>query len=91
MTNREIDALVAERIFGWENPLSSPHLPHFSTSITDAWEVAEKIKEGGWHMVLHSSRGYICDLSNKGTVVVGYGPSASLAICLASLKAVSFS
>lgn len=61
MTDRELDALVAEKVMGWKrhpsvgvwyplnlHPLQNVYghvLPPYSTSIVAAWEVVEKIGE----------------------------------------------
>jgi hypothetical protein len=61
MTDRELDALVAEEVFGWQRPppedqdftvipmtyeqWSTLALPHYSTDIAAAWEVVEKLSE----------------------------------------------
>ena len=51
MTDRELDALVAEKVTGWHSDCMcygkpAPHPPPaYSTSIAAAWEVVEKILE----------------------------------------------
>ena len=75
MTNlsasRELDALVAEKVMGWERP-SDPSWsypaymhdqPAYSTSIADAWLVVEKLSDK-WEMNLRTilpARDYVCE------------------------------
>jgi hypothetical protein len=45
---REMDALVAEKVFGTTAPhriMAAHHLPPFSTDIEAAWEVVEKMRD----------------------------------------------
>jgi len=57
---RELDALVAEYIFGIEIPEEADiqyldtcmDLPHYSTSIEAAWEVVEKLEKQGFFFVI---------------------------------------
>ncbi len=66
---RELDALVAEKVMGWEDRrmvgLASPgwlkpgssqlhNLPRYSANIRDAWEVVEKLKADGWNIHMDS-------------------------------------
>ena len=108
MTNRELDALIAEKVFGWthcapNSPYDGevtgvffgtgrPHgggtipLPHYSTDISAAWEVVEKVG------LLNE---YLLGCWDDGIWVVSdvdgnwYADAvtAPLAICLAALKA----
>jgi hypothetical protein len=63
LSDRELDALVAEKVMGWDKcPCGNPEcdmwhtadrsdlsakLPHYSADIAAAWEVVEKLKESG--------------------------------------------
>ncbi|MBB6694396.1 hypothetical protein H7B90_23650 [Cohnella xylanilytica] len=40
---RELDALVAANVFGWHYGTYHPELRHYSTDISAAWEVEEKM------------------------------------------------
>jgi Phage ABA sandwich domain len=94
----ELDALVYEKVFGnrpfKRDPLVPRFLPHYSTSIADAWKVMEKLGDGcvnefrthrscvgrcGWHAHFGN-----LDLPN----VDAWSDTAPHAICLAALRAV---
>ncbi len=107
MKLHEIDALVAEKVMGWElswlgtdwreetNANTHHHkrskgdfLP--STNIQDAWLVVEKLKVEYW-IEINVGEKYLCDIGKygiPGTIVQIEAETASLAICLAALKAV---
>lgn len=90
---RELDMLVAEKVMSLK-PLG--RVPHYSTDISAAWEVVEKINSSKNKWTLNSLR---CD-PNDGKWQFGdidrdgsiwpddKYDSAPLAICLAALKAV---
>lgn len=97
MDLRKIDQLVAEKVMGWkltpygwdvpENKYNLGfewNLPHFSSSIENAWQVAEKFK---YYKVEKDRDSYYCELlCNDGFVYIE-AETAPLAICLAALKA----
>ena len=64
---------------------------NFSGDIQHAWQVVEKMKEKGWlHMVAAAQvRGDYCMFSNGHTSHSVTSGTASMAICLAALKALS--
>jgi len=106
---REMDALVAEKVMGFEIPANlrnsvnwgggppilvdgkSLDIPHYSTDLTDAWEVVEKMgnylfacgrnDNGMWEACFFSVNSGIGKLSE------GHGDTAPSAICRAALKA----
>lgn len=106
---RELDALVAEKVMGWTYRTfpdgACPLVKHwycgeqymlmksFSTSITDAWQVVEKLNnlwQGHWSLVRVDGEWAIYENPYD---IEGYPPTAQamtapLAICLAALKAV---
>jgi hypothetical protein len=103
---RELDALIAEKVMGWVLPPHSsvvgqmwvetpsgrvhPKLPEFSSNISDAWQVVEKMKEIGYMMWLEQEGVYQCVFfRGLGYQVHDYSvaSSAPLAICLAAIKA----
>ena len=58
---RELDAIVAERVMGyevrdetWRQPPSSSwrEVPHYSSDIAAAWEVVERMRADGWKLYL---------------------------------------
>jgi Phage ABA sandwich domain len=85
MSDRELDALVAERVMGilkftlenhepypWgASPESDATIPHYSTDIAAAWAVVERI------------RGF-----SRLYDFAAYAQSTPRAICVAALKAV---
>ena len=104
MTNRQIDALVAEKVMGWvesthkdsmgylappDNPegfYTDYDIPNYSTDISAAWEVMEKMKE------IYEPDIMYLKLYNKWRADFGYdatilNETAPMAICLAALKA----
>jgi hypothetical protein len=71
--------------------LSAPDgmkLPHYSTDISAAWEVVEKLRELGWYLAIHSDpkRGYFATIPRADGIQIE-SETAPHAICLAALKA----
>lgn len=114
---REMDALVAEKVMGWKrfavcDKLHPPYMeetrhtfahgfPDYSTDITAAWEVAEKMRVavmpidgGGWAAkdisidATHGTELYIIPGSDEECYGWTKADTAPLAICRAALKAV---
>lgn len=92
MTNREIDALVAEKVMGFRRPSEksiSAMLPfntwprHYSTSIADAWTVVEKIRDDNFNLEEHGTHWK----AHFGSEWAG-DESAPRAICIAALRSV---
>lgn len=89
---RDLDARIAERIFGWSfNPVlhRDALLPHYSTSIADAWEVHTTILDR-----LFSVRQHYFDALKKAAapaawpdVLVLLRHTMPLEICRAALEA----
>lgn len=67
-------------------------LPEFSTDITAAWQVIEKMKKSGWHISIQlTGRDWDVWYAGKGISqddTRTWDGSAPKAICLATLKAV---
>ncbi len=106
---REIDALVARHVMGWTYKTfpdgACPLVKHwycgeqyvlmksFSTSISDAWQVVEKLVIEGKVFIVKGDGLRAGDYALKWTVLCDNQPrtdadTAPLAICLAALKAV---
>lgn len=100
---RDLDALIAEKVMGWKPP-TEPGIsqqeyetrrtaihPPYSAEIGSAWEVVEKLKNSGRHIIAGPSKkgGYIAylDFPQNPDWHVN-GETTSHAICLAALKAV---
>lgn len=96
---RELDVLVHERVMDGLKPFGGPGMtgfyvdsvPHYSTSIADAWEVLEKFPEvqrleKRWPG--EEPPGWWCEVGIDGGSFAAIGETAPLAICLAALKAV---
>jgi hypothetical protein len=99
---REMDALVAERVFGWKRLRNqvgwyrdgdkstwNMREPRFSTDISAAWTIVEKLKgmepEIEWSDEIHAW----CVVFYKSKIdSATLGDTAPLAICKAALKAV---
>lgn len=99
---RELDRLVAEKVFGSTAPhhiMPEYDLPPFSTDMGAAWEVVRRMAERGfplWHLGAlvtlgePSENSVFCQFA-KGwppTWVRAEAETAPQAICLAALKAV---
>lgn len=97
---RELDLLVAEKVMGFiarktsagesyfedkEGTLPGYYIPHYSTQISAAWEVVEKMKEEYlWEMAWnHALKAWTCYLNGEGSK----SDTAPHSICLAALKA----
>lgn len=110
ITLREIDRLIAERLMGWTNlsltgsgfgttPEGMPHriIPRYSTEISAAWEVIEKLKLLGYQGRIDWAKpepGYECAFgASPFTYEMQFSSAetASLAICLAALKIIEVS
>lgn len=108
---RELDALVAEQVFDdhvekrfgsedtWyiNNPMPLRSLPHYSTSIADAWLVVEKMTKAAWlpHIwVPHEPQllyrvELVYDWAGESSKrAFSEADTAPHAICLAALRAV---
>lgn len=88
MNLREIDRLVAEKVMGWILLENNPDkLPRYSEDIAAAWNVVEKLKmyepELSWSDETHSWWFVFHKLPHR----IQSQDTASLAICLAALKA----
>lgn len=78
---RKIDALVDEHVMGWGCYI----VPNYSSDITAAWEVVEKM-EGEWfNLSAASPKGWYAAFGSPDNEST-YGDTAPLAICLAALK-----
>lgn len=103
---RELDALVAEKVMGWgpESPgvlqakgFKQDPYPPFSTSIADAWRVADKLYQLGWSLTIEMANWSavevkLVDVSRdliRDNVYITEAESAPHAICLAALKVVA--
>jgi len=68
-------------------------LPHYSTSIADAWTVLDRLRVIDFrHVTLEMAGGcWRCDISpyNQNETFSSFGYSAPLAICRAALKAIA--
>lgn len=99
--NNEKDTLAPGMwgIMDWRadgTPFLAANFPSYSTDITAAWEVVDRLSsDGSW--VLHGQEGLGWEaelnyqngrfLQNEDTVSIGRGNTAPHAICLAALKA----
>lgn len=109
---RELDALVAEKVMGFDKHIVSkvdglPYadVPHYSTSIADAWMVVEKMcqmadsgeldyEHGNFHIEYrgHWQDGEVWSAGFKyydATSIWATADTAPEVICLAALKAVN--
>ena len=85
---RELDALVAKKIFGVNNPDArwSP-----STEISAAFEVAEEMQNNEWDFTLKNHKRLVHKRQYEaifGTPYSAFAPTAPEAICKAALLAV---
>ena len=96
MTNREIDALIAEHFMGFmsANAVTGMgtkndfvfYLPHYSTDIAAAWEVVRVFSTWPWCFT-SSGDTFKFDLGYEGERYSAIAETAPMAICLAALKA----
>ena len=102
---RALDALIAERVMGHEGHNykcgeceayhvgTLDHPPHYSTSLADAWLVVERLGQYEFELQRHSNGEGLwngrCG-ARFGGYMSGVQETASLAICLAALKAVGY-
>jgi hypothetical protein len=106
ITLRDIDRLIAERVMGWTNlsvtgsrfgttPDGKPHriIPQYSTEISAAWEIVEKLRLSGYQGGLEWAKpepGYECAFGSLPFPLdekqFSWAETAPLAICLAALK-----
>ncbi len=107
---RELDALVAERVMGWKRPTKkrdvtwyradgsgcgAENIPHYSTDISVAWQVVEKMcannysfDAGSWENMDDGNNWYACfEHSTEVYRPSTPAPTMPLAICRASLAA----
>lgn len=110
ITLRDLDRLIAERVMGWTNlsvtgsrfgttPDGKPHriIPQYSTEISAAWEIVEKLKLSGYQGGLEWAKpeaGYNCAFGASLPLdekQFSWAETAPLAICLAALKAMEVS
>lgn len=112
----EIDTLIAERVMGWmykdfktpyvvmgqPETMSTDYVPPFSTDITAAWMIVDRLHEMGWSVFVacycdneHVSSPFEArcwkrnDPQFPETISIG-ADTAPLAICTAALKAVGY-
>jgi hypothetical protein len=104
LTQRERDTLVAEKVMGWvvTGEFGYPNrndgnigsltqkIPHYTTSIADAWQVVEKMHQT--HMVaIFADKEYTVHMIPKVTIRCfneAITSTAPEAICIAALRAV---
>lgn len=103
LSDRELDALVAEKITlwtpipgedGWQSPDGShrhwPGPPEYSTKIADAMEVVEKMRERGFFPQLWAAQVWNVEFwSDEKFIASANEDSLSRAICLAALAAIN--
>lgn len=99
MTDRELDALVAEKVIGRTFPSGTivgdpvaKCVPHYSTDISAAWQVVEEMRDNGWNFVIGVFEKGAAALFCRGAAAMAdatYVDIASRAICLAALEALS--
>lgn len=91
---RELDTLVAEKVYleeykkfqqePWGVPVIN-FIPHFSTSIEDAWKIVEKLNPDVFEVVYEHGF-YYANFNRVNSSM--YVETPAHAICLAALKAV---
>ena len=94
MTNREIDALVAKHVIGWDMVAGcfarGGHLcPEYSTDIKAAWEVVKKLRLEDIYMKMEEfSPGWRVEFAYSDENILGMAnrTTAPMAICKAALK-----
>ena len=103
MNNRELDALIAEKVFGYEKHEGFNHEPIFlhddgivypaadySTNIMDAWLVLQRMGKLKYdvHIITNGNVAQVlCVIPRRPSFIIAH-QSPTKAICLAALKAV---
>ncbi len=85
---QELDQWVAEKVFGLAK---GAQVKPYSTDITAAWEVVEKVKD--WNFSLYRDYSFwVCELASlyESPLHLARSQTAAHAICLAALKAEGF-
>lgn len=81
---RELDALVAANVFGWHYGTYHPELRHYSTDISAAWEVVDRMSPQTMYMTRRHSDVWLCEFHGYPLVE---GNAAPETICKAALLA----
>jgi len=88
VAGRELDELVAEKVFGYESITydNSPYKP-FSTDIASAWEVVKKLEKDQFYITLHTMQANcLVEVFFKNEILaVNKSATAPEAICKAVL------
>lgn len=100
MTDRELDALVAEKVMGatlcedgfyeWHSSkFASYEAPNYATSIRGAFHVVEAMRERGhdWQMDTVNDKWAACAVSKRGNEFCSQNKSLPRAIVIAALRA----
>lgn len=102
---RELDALIADKVMGWIDVhregdwgyLGRPfgafrdfRIPNYSTEITEAWEIVEKLRPHFLIRIENSGSLWIIDFGCSDPITRIGAVSAPHAICLAALQAVGY-
>ena len=90
---RKLDAWVAEKVMGLpvtakKKRFEYVHIAPFSTDISAAWEVVEKMQQTKFVRVQCDNGDYWCKIGGEILGVKAQGDTAPLAICRAALLAV---
>jgi hypothetical protein len=95
---RDLDALIAKKVMGWEfleGSVQSFALSPYSTDIGNAWLVVEKLRaDAGYYVTItapstgNGGKDWAVRFGNEDVMFVGEANNAPMAICLAALKAV---
>lgn len=91
---RQIDALVAEHVMGWaddgwpRDPQGMGHenFPKYSSDISIAWEVVEKMRADLWNVTVYIQDTQGCTMHKYNESYYLKADSIPLALCLAALK-----
>jgi len=91
---KELDALIAEKVMGLGLSMPEAGVPSYSTTITDAWTVIEKLTERGASCYIKAysktnsccAEEYCCTVLNKQQRIQECGDTAAEAICNAAIR-----
>jgi len=103
-SNRELDAAIAEQVFGWVGALkcnpemglmpdyrTMDEIPHYSSDPAAMMQVVEKMRERGSVTVSWGDSFVHCVWYDRNLNALGsvYEPTAPLAVCRCALAAVA--
>lgn len=73
----ELNAKIAEKVFGWKTRLDDDLLPDFSGDVGCAWKAVEAMREKGYSILMKIDDEYAQRIAGKKTVWVSFTKDSS--------------